>query len=225
MTLVAHAIAAAPPAAVDDGGLRGRPLAWSEAAGLGVWSTEWERGLELERGDVLEHHRVVERLCAAQPCLPVRFGTTFANGDAARSSLEKNGARLRAALERVAGKVEIALTLLWREPETPAVVPSEAGPGRRFLEERRARFAAADARKKRAERLVAELVEALAVDRALVWHETCTSESVAVSLAVLVPADRALERKAELDRLASGYRDVMGIVNGPWPPYTFARIE
>ena len=47
----------------------------------------------------------------------------------------------------------------------------------------------------------------------------------AVSLAVLVPTERALERKAELGRIASEFGDVITVLNGPWPPYTFARTE
>jgi hypothetical protein len=103
---------------------------------------------------------------------------------------------------------------------------SEAdGPGRRYMEARRAEFAAQEARRARAESLVERLIGDLTIERPLVWHETCTSPSVAVSLAVLVPTERAHERKAELARMAGGLTDVVPIVNGPWPPYTFARIE
>lgn len=226
MTLIAHAIAAAPPVPLSETGLRGRPLAWAEAGGLGVWSTEWASGLELGRADALEHHRVIERIFAAQPCLPVRFGTSFVTDAAARASLEGQADALRSALDRVTGKVELALTLLWREPPEPAPVgtPAGGGPGRRYLEDRRGRYAAVDARRHRADAMVAEVVAELAIDRALVWHETCTSEAVAVSLAVLVPSERAAERKGELERIGARFEDVATVVNGPWPPYTFARI-
>jgi hypothetical protein len=226
VTLLAHAIVAAPAALLPVEGLRGRPLSWSEAAtGLGLWSTEWASNMKLERPDALEHHRLVERICAAQPCLPVRFGTAFANVDAARASLDDRAETLHAALARVSGKSEIALTLLWREPSAAvATLPAE-GPGRRYLEGRRAEFAAREGRRTRAEALVERLIAELAIDRPLVWHETCTSASVAVSLAVLVPTERALERKADVARIASGFGDVISVVNGPWPPYTFARTE
>ena len=225
MTLLAHAIAAAPPAALSPEGLRGRPLAWSEAGDLGLWSTEWASDIKLERPDALEHHRLVERICAAQPCLPVRFGTAFANSDDARASLDKRSAALHAALTRVAGKSELALTLLWREPAAPPVIESAAGPGRQYMETRRAEFAAREARRARAESLVEQVISELAIDRPLVWHETCTSENVAVSLAVLVPTERAPERKAELERVAARFTDVVPVLNGPWPPYTFARTD
>ena len=225
MTLLAHAIAASPPATLAPGGLRGRPMAWSETGGLGLWSTEWAPDIKLERPDALEHHRLVERICAAQPCLPVRFGTAFATADEARASLDKRAAALRAALARVAGKSELALTLLWREPSAPQRIESTAGPGRQYMETRRAEFGARESRRARAESMVEQVVGELAIERQLVWHETCTSDNVAVSLAVLVPTERAGERKAQLEQVAAGFPDVLPVLNGPWPPYTFARTE
>jgi hypothetical protein len=226
MTLLAHAIAASPPATLSHDGLRGRPLAWSEAGDLGLWSTEWAPDIKLERPDALEHHRLVERICAAQPCLPVRFGTAFANSEDARASLDKRSAALHAALARVAGKSELALTLLWRESSPPPQpVEPAAGPGRQYMEARRAEFAAREARRARAESLAERVIAELAIDRPLVWHETCTTESVAVSLAVLVPTERAGARKAELEQIAAQFSDVVPVLNGPWPPYTFARTD
>jgi hypothetical protein len=225
MTLIAHAIAAAPPAALSDHGLRGRPLSWSETGGLGLWSTEWDPDVKLERPDALEHHQLVERICAAQPCLPVRFGTAFATSDAALESLDKRAAALRAALTRVAGKSELALTLLWREAPAPAAVESAGGPGRRYMEQRRAEYGDREGRRVRAESMVEKLIAELAIERPLTWHETGTSASVAVSFAVLVPTEQAPERKAQLERIAARLSDVVPVVNGPWPPYTFARIE
>jgi hypothetical protein len=225
VTLLAHAIAEAPPATLSHDGLRGRPLAWSETGGLGLWSTEWAPDIKLERPDALEHHRLVERICAAQTCLPVRFGTAFATSDDARASLDKRAPALRAALARVAGKSELALTLLWREPSAPVVIEPVAGPGRQYMEARRAEFAAREGRQARAKDLVERVITELAIERQLVWHETCTSENVAVSLAVLVPTELAAQRRAELEKVAAGFADVVPVVNGPWPPYTFARTE
>ncbi|HEV8471053.1 MAG TPA: GvpL/GvpF family gas vesicle protein [Candidatus Limnocylindria bacterium] len=228
MTLLAHAIAPAPRPSLDAEGLRGRQLNWSEAGDIGLWSTDWDPAEKLDRGDALEHHRLVERICAAQPCLPVRFGTAFATDDAARASLESRAQALRAALDRVAGKSELAVTLLWtNNPGGAARRPPDegVGPGRRFMEERRARYLARDTRRARAVELVECLIAGLSVERALVWHDICTGESVAVSLAVLVPSERAAARKTELERLASGFDDVTGVVNGPWPPYSFARVD
>jgi hypothetical protein len=224
VTLIAHAITADARRPVGDG-LRGRPLELAEAAGLGLWSTRWDGADKLERTDALEHHRIVERICAAQPCLPVRFGTSFADDDRARASLTERAALLRQSLERVAGKTELALTLLWRAlPAARRVSVAVGGPGRQYLEGRRAEHADADARTQRAEALVERIVAGLAIERQLVWHETCTSPAVAASLAVLVPTAEAHARKAELARIAGSLDEVTAVVNGPWPPYTFAGI-
>jgi hypothetical protein len=230
VTLLAHAIAAAPPAPMSRDGLRGRPLAWSEAGGLGLWSTEWAPDMKLERPDALAHHRLIERICAVQPCLPVRFGTAFATTAEAQASLDERAAALRDALTRVAGKSELALTLLWSKNPAdfaprPLSVRDADGLGRRYMEARRAEQTAREARRARAEAMVERLISELAIERPLVWHETCRSENVAVSLAVLVPTERALERKAEIEQVAARFADVAPVVNGPWPPYTFARIE
>ena len=227
MTLVAHAITPAParrPA--REPGLRGLPLELSKMGDLAIWSTRWEAEEKLERADALEHHRIVERICADRPCLPVRFGTVFADDGLASASLEKRAPQLRESLARVAGKSELALTLLWRDPPAASGEPLPAsGPGRRYLEERRAEMAEREARKQRAEALAERVIAELATERHLVWHDTCTGEAVAVSLAVLVPTPDAETRKAELARIAGAFSDVNAVVNGPWPPYTFAGIE
>jgi Gas vesicle synthesis protein GvpL/GvpF len=229
MSLVAHAITASPAAAFERRGLRGRALSASEADGLLVWTTEWESGTRLERDDAFDHHRVVERICEAQPCLPVRFGTVFADDVAARQAIVPKVPDLRAALARVSGMSELAITLLWRgQPSAVAAqqpADDDLGPGRRFMEERRADLANRDRKRRRADDLAERLVAELAIDRALVWHETCTTEDVAVSLAALVPSERAAERKRDMERFVVGFPDVVGVVNGPWPPYSFAKIE
>ena len=109
-----------------------------------------------------------------------------------------------------------ALSFLWNDHATGlAIAAAEAG------------------RIQLTDEQAAELLEAhraamlvpLSVERALVWYEICTSEAVAVSLAVLIPSERAAERKAVLERLAGRFNDVVGVVNGPWPPYSFASVE
>jgi hypothetical protein len=93
------------------------------------------------------------------------------------------------------------------------------------MEARRARWASSGARRERAQELAGRLIAVLAVEPAVVWHEICSSEPVAVSLALLTPTEQALERMAFVRGWAEGLADVTAVVNGPWPPYTFARID
>jgi hypothetical protein len=228
VTFVSHAIVAAPPARLSAAGLRGRPLIWIACGELGLWATELDRDLQLERDDAFAHHRIVEEICEVQACLPVRFGTAFASAESARSSITERAPDLRSALSRVEGKRELAVTLLWRSIEpSPAQPepPAGLGPGTRFMEQRRATYAALDERRARASELAECLVAELATERELVWHEICTSPNVAVSLAALVPSERAVERKEHLARMVARFADVTGVVNGPWPPYSFAEAR
>jgi gas vesicle protein GvpL/GvpF len=228
LTFVSHGIVAAPPVSLSVAGLRGRPLVWIDCGELGLWATELDAQVRLERDDAFAHHRVVEEICDAQACLPVRFGTAFGSAESARSSIADRAGDLRSALARVEGKRELAVTLLWRSIQPSPAQPEPAagvGPGARFMEQRRAAYAARDERRARASELAECLVSELATERELVWHEICTSANVAVSLAALVPSERALERKEELARVVARFPDVTGVVNGPWPPYSFAGFR
>jgi hypothetical protein len=228
MTLISHAIVSVPPTRVSVAGLRGLPLVWVDCGDLGLWATELDPGVRLEPDDAFTHHRVVEEICAAQPCLPVRFATAFGSAERARSSIEDRAGDLRRSLAQVEGKRELAVTLLWRTVEpAPATGESSAplGPGARYMQQRRAEYSAQDDRRVRAAELAERLVAELSVERELVRHEICTSTHVAVSLAALVPSERALERKEELVQIVTRFADVTGVVNGPWPPYSFAGIR
>ena len=135
--LLAHAITrratGGPPT-----GLRGRPLEQIAAGELGLWATRWDEEPTLSRDDAFAHHDLVALLCDAGPCLPVRFGTWLADAEAARRSLEAQQDRFTAAVDRLADRREVAITLLWRDAPSPegrghGVPPS----GRAYLERRR----------------------------------------------------------------------------------------
>ena len=232
MTLLAHAIAptAAPAPAMT--GLRDAPLRRiaDSAGALGLWATAWDGAAgPLGRDDLLRHHAIVEAIAASGPCLPVRFGSVVADEAAAVGLLDGRATSFAAALVRVAGRCELAVTLLWQGPGIAAgAVPVASGPGtppgRRFLEARRAALAVTAGRQDEADALAAELVSllgSLGIDRADVRHETCPTAEVALSLAVLVPGPRAAEVKDAVNARSGSRVDVRGVVSGPWPAYSF----
>lgn len=232
MTLLAHAIAptAAPAPAVT--GLRDAPLRRiaDSAGSLGLWATAWDGAPgPLGRDDLLRHHAIVEAIAGSGPCLPVRFGSVVADEAAAVGLLDARTTSFAAALARVAGRSELAVTLLWRDAGIAAeAVPAATGPGtppgRRFLEARRAALAVTAGRQEEADALATELISllgSLGIDPADVRHQTCPTAEVAVSLAVLVPGARAAEVKDALTARSGSRVGIRGVVSGPWPAYSF----
>lgn len=222
MTVLLHAISdrtlADPPA-----GLRGRRLEFIPAGPVGVWASPVEPDAG-SRDDAFDHHRVVEQLCARQPCLPIRFGTRAADAESARTMISTRQDELASALARVGSRRELAVTLLWLDATARPGRGHRVGSpsGRAFLERKRAGYAADEARRAAAEALARRLDESLAADQADVRHAYCPSAEVALSTAILAPAGEADAMKERVVRVASALSGVRAVVSGPWPPYTFA---
>jgi hypothetical protein len=259
-------------------GLRGRPLRWIAAGRLAALATEWDAegtaqaagGAPFTRADLLAHHQAVEAACAGEACLPVRFATWIATPAAVADALAAREADVLAALARVRGCRELAVTLLWADVPSdstpvPAGGPAEdsaaaadsgdsshsshgplslpfrsadaadaadaadqaadtGGPGLRYLEQRRRRWARLEARRERATWMAGRLVDELGLAAGQVRYRVCPSRRVALSCAILVSAERAAHSMARARRLCAGWSDVRALVNGAWPPYSFAEL-
>lgn len=221
--LLAHAITRRATGGPESG-IRGRPLEQITAGELGLWATCWEGEPTLSRDDVFAHHDLVAVLCDAGPCLPVRFGTWLNDEDSARRSLEAQQDRFTSAVDRLADRREVAITLLWSGAASPAgrghaVVPS----GRAFLERQRAAQAMTEERRKAADALASRLCDELAVDQADVRHESCPSAEVALSMSLLAGRNEADALKARATAAVGALEGVRGVVSGPWPPYSFTE--
>ena len=162
--------------------------------GLTVWASEMSGPFTKE--DLLEHHRIVSEIFArVNACLPMRFPTLTED----LSSLDP--VVFAEQLERVRDACELAITAVWVDASAPQT-------GREYL-----------LRRAHAEG-VADDIEACIGDALLdASRAVCPSSKVAVSLAALVRRDHAETVKARIPR---GAVDVRILVNGPWPPYTFA---
>jgi Gas vesicle synthesis protein GvpL/GvpF len=217
---------------------RGRPpaadLTFVAAGRVGLWASRLERRAELGPAEMLAHHALVEAICAAGPGLPVRLGSWVESEAEARRQLTAREEGLVAALARVAGKVELAVSWLWREegtqrgPAAPVAPPPDAAlgppPGTRYLLRRRLEIARREERVARAAALT-RLVEAAAgVSGASAQHRVCPSDAVALSSALLVERAAAEPAIGRVRAAASQRADVELVVNGPWPPYSFAGI-
>lgn len=235
MTFLAHAIGPTVSPTPATAGLRGGTLRRITAPdpALGLWATGWDGPPgPLGREDAFGHHAIVAAIAAVGPCLPVRFGSWLPDEAAAIDLLTGREEAFRAALGRVTGRSELAVTLLWRESPVvagrghavPAPPVGAAGAGRRFLEARRLDQAETEARRSAAEVLAGDIVALLrdlGTPPADIRHETCPTSEVALSLSALIPTAEASGVKDALSRLAGGSAGVRGVVSGPWPPYSF----
>ena len=229
--LLAHAITRRATGG-PEAGIRGRPLEQITAGELGLWATLWDDEPTLSRDDAFAHHDLVAVLCDAGPCLPIRFGTWLADDEAARRSLDAEQDRFTAALDRLADRREVAITLLWSEASpggasdgarTVAAARPDQPPGRAFLERQRAIHSVTAERRKTAEGFASRLAVDLAVDQADVRHETCPSAEVALSMSLLAGRDEAGALKARATAAAGAIEGVRAVVSGPWPPYSFTE--
>lgn len=155
-------------------------------------------------GDLFAHHAVVERIFATtRACLPARFDTPITP-----ELLHDRYADLFLALERVEGRAELAVTALWTSsPETRTS-------GTAYLRARAEMLATA-------KHVAQQLEDACDGDLAAAEHRELPSAAVALSSALLVERDTAAMIK---QRLTLEAQDVRILVNGPWPPYTFAAL-
>ncbi|HEX2186900.1 MAG TPA: GvpL/GvpF family gas vesicle protein, partial [Chloroflexota bacterium] len=231
------------PGGVPGKGLRGHPLRWYAAGTVGALVTALPEGQAgpWGRADLLVHHELVVAACERGPCLPVRFGTWITGEDALRRGLAERAAELGRALERVRGRRELAVTLLWRDgaggegtgaTAVPAPEPDEsgrssgpAGPGRRYLEARWAGFAAERRRRETVAGWAGELAAACGLGDSDVRHTICPSSGVALSSALLVQTELATALKERVLALGRSWGVVRCLVNGPWPPYSFATLD
>jgi hypothetical protein len=173
------------------------------------------------------HEGVVEEVMGSRPILPVRFNTLFRSEESVIALLEERAEAFRSALERVAGKVEMGLRVLWDPPEEAEAATDqetgEGGPGteylhRRLNEERHlARFRAAG------EKLIQELQTPflpLAVER---WLRRFPTERLLLTGAYLVDRDRVDTFREAIATAQQEFSRLRFLLTGPWPPYHFVN--
>jgi hypothetical protein len=125
-----YAIAQGAPA--DASGARGEPLRVLEHLGMELVCGDPPPPLSAEA--LRAHEAAVRRIAdRSQACLPARFGAAAGSDDELRTLVEARAAVLLEALGVVRGREQMTLRVLG----SAARAPSSAGPGTRYLEDRR----------------------------------------------------------------------------------------
>jgi hypothetical protein len=172
---------------------------------------------------MLAHHDLVAALHEhSTACLPARFPTLFGEPDALRTMLVEREVELCAALERVRDCAELAVTALWIARAQPPAI-SETTPGRRYLLQRQQAFHSADEQRATANAIADRIEHVLGAQLVDAQRKICPGPETALSLALLVRGATVATLAAHLGTTGQ-WRDVRILVNGPWPPYTFATV-
>jgi hypothetical protein len=210
-----HGVGSAPVRAVT----AGEVSAWVSDAGDGL---AWQRATdELVR----VHDAVIRAAMVHETPLPARFGQTFPDDSALRSALEERSEAIRAALDRVAGAVEMTVRMLLDIEPSGAVGPPPVSSGRDYLAWVRARRTEEAELRRRAEFLQARLGEA--VQDVVRGEARAPVRFPARSLAVshLVAREALMEYRLAVRSFAEGDPARRIMLSGPWAPYSFAELH
>jgi hypothetical protein len=198
------------------------------------------RGLKRDQAVryLLAHQRVVEAVMRDFPVLPARFGTVLPGESWVHRLLAQGEDLLRTTLERLAGRVQMEVVVLWSLQEVFQEIGQEAHiaqlkeeiagrPAEETLSERRAVGqmvqAALEQRRAGLRDSVVPPLRALALD--LVINPAMDDSMVANVALLLDQAGReALDRQLEtLDQEFGGHLLFRRV--GPLPPYSFATVD
>jgi hypothetical protein len=224
----------APPPA-GTAGLEGAPLEGiHEGELLAVLSRHDDLGQMSSLDALWAHERVVEQLMTDRAVLPMRFGSKLAGEAALRRALAMHHDELLGALDRVRGRVELAVRAM-REAGTPGGrVPTPAA--MRALAAAREGAAGSSHSGRDYLRAKLELREREEAAGAAL-HGPLAALSVAskrgrdLAPGELLHAAYLVERPAVADfrttatLLARKHPDVDLLCTGPWPPYSFVEVD
>jgi hypothetical protein len=223
LLLLAISSASCPPFAAADGG----PLVRVSEGALAAWAMAHDHSdTAIGRAELIAHHALVSRLHDhADGVLPARF-PTWTDEAALRVVLRQQATAYGAGLEHVRGRVELAVTALWTEAPEAARRHGDdqqerLSPGTRYLLQRQEAFVGSDRRRATATSLADELEHEVGEVVADSQRQVCPSTNVALSMALLVARAAVPDVQVGLLRHRAGVRI---LVNGPWPPYTFAAV-
>lgn len=173
------------------------------------------------------HETVLEELMSSRPILPARFNTLLRTEDAVIALLNERARPFRSALERVTGKVELGLRVLWEPPGDAATTvdqkTGDEGPGTEYLHRRLTEERHRARRRAAGERLLQELqasFPSLAGESRLQRFPT---ERLLLTGAYLVERDRVDAFREGVAKIREEFPRLRFLLTGPWPPYHFVN--
>ena len=204
--------------------------------------------LQVTEANLWKHEAVVEALLADRAVLPVRFGTALADEAAVQAMLATRHAGLVADLDRVRGRVELGLRVLWNDkeqeqdgdPQREAALPlppaityppllthsrPPANSGQAYLLARLEEERRLQARRREAEMLAAEIHAPLARLAADAVREVLLAPRLLLTAAYLVEQEQVAAFQHEVEKLGQLDPSLRFLCTGPWPAYSFVTAS
>ncbi|MGD0015128.1 MAG: GvpL/GvpF family gas vesicle protein [Bryobacteraceae bacterium] len=193
--------------------------------------------LSLLRRNVEPHHRVIREISSQTTLIPATFGHISDNEEQILAVLRDNYSGIREELQRLAGKTEMGVKLLWdvdnifdflvsNDRELRNQRDRVFGKSRPTLEEKLELGAFFDRRlKQERERLGNQIIDALRPVTSDVRVNPVSDEKMVLNAAFLIERTREKAFEAALYRAAGLFDSNYALdYNGPWPPYDFVRL-
>ncbi|MBC8248956.1 MAG: GvpL/GvpF family gas vesicle protein [Anaerolineales bacterium] len=183
--------------------------------------------------NVWRHEAIVEALMTDRAVLPVRFGTVLADEAAVQATLAAHYTDFVANLERVRGRVELGLRVLWEIADSewqiadsshqPSAISHQlsAISGRAYLMARLEEERQRRAWRQRAEALAEEIHAPLARLAGESTRQVLITPRLLLTAAYLVERDRVATFRQEVEALSATYPALRFLCTGPWPTYNF----
>jgi hypothetical protein len=183
-------------------------------------------GAPLSKARLLQHEAVVEALMRDRAVLPARFGTTADAGKIV-AALDGRVPLFAAALERVRGRVEIGVRVLWPAPVAPPARPGEAdrADGRAYMRALMAGAQRGREQREAAESFAAQLAAALADLADAETHEALAEPRPQLKAAFLVRRERVPEARRRIAAIGAARPELSVLATGPWPAYSFSNLQ
>ena len=182
----------------------------------------------LTKANLLRHEAVIEAFMDERGVLPARFGT-IGSPQRLLEALTRHEATLMQSLERVRGRVELALRVLdpTRLAEPPIVRPraAEVANGRGYMQALLVAEQAASRQRAATEALVEQITAVLTPLADAVVQARSDRPQQLLKLAYLLPRERIAAMRERIASLQAAHPTLAFLATGPWPAYSFAEVE
>jgi hypothetical protein len=204
-------------------GVGGAPTLHLVRGSFSAWFARLPR-LAPDEPALRAHEAVMRAALRTATPVPMRFGTWLAGTAALEQLLEREGERLLALLARVGGRVEMGVRAVdVGEAASPPrrSTASAMGPGRSYLERRRAEMGVERGREARAGALSLAVRSRLESEGSEVLATLVPDADTLFELSFLIDRGRVRSFRECFDRLSPPAGGVDLTLSGPWAPYSF----